>query len=644
MNTVENKNSKHPVRPVNPYESFLAGPTQKHWQRIGIQKRAGVATPLFSIYSRSSAGIGEFPDLKLLVDWCVKTGNSLIQLLPLNDVGFKFTPYDAVSTLALEPMYLSLEHLAGVDSAAFQKEICEIKKRYPAGRGRVPAPMRRYSKNAPEMDSPGRVDYGIKKAKLDLLKKIFSSVRKQSAPAFENYCRAQQFWLEDYGLFKVIKEERREACWEGWDEKLRLRNQDALEPFKKNHDEALEFQHWLQWQAFEQFREVKQYASSRNVLLMGDLPFLVSRDSADVWAHQSYFKLDKTAGAPPDAFFATGQRWGMPPYHWDAIAAHGYDYLIAKLRYAEHFYDCFRIDHAVGLFRIWTIALSEPFENGGLNGQFNPPDEKVWEAHGRKLLDVILANTRMLPCAEDLGVIPECSFRVLKEYGIPGMDIQRWMRDWGKTYDFKAGDQYRENSIAVVSTHDMSSLRGWWHFEMGTLDETLFQRHCKFKGIDFAAVKTLLFDPARSSHGRLYWHRQVCDVRALLAILKISGEEAWWFIDAYKGTYHEEAQFLNYVYAKNRKRENSMAGFTQRAIDKSNRTASIFSIQLLQDWLSSDSNYECDDWDFRINVPGTISDKNWSIVMPWSLEAMLERSVNSVIRTLNKQAKRLSVS
>src|SRR5687767_352700 len=112
------------------YQSFLSSLTAEKWKKTGIQRRAGVAVPLFSIYSRSSTGIGEIPDLKLLADWCVKTGQTIIQLLPMNDVGFNFTPYDAVSTFALEPMYLSLEKLSGIDAQPFRKKIEELKKRF----------------------------------------------------------------------------------------------------------------------------------------------------------------------------------------------------------------------------------------------------------------------------------------------------------------------------------------------------------------------------------------------------------------------------------------------------------------------------------------------------------------------------------
>jgi 4-alpha-glucanotransferase len=209
---------------------------------------------------------------------------------------------------------------------------------------------------------------------------------------------------------------------------------------------------------------------------MGDLPFLVSRDSADVWSHQQYFKLELASGAPPDMLYAKGQRWGMPPYNWQAIEANKYDYLTEKLEFAENFYDLYRIDHVVGIFRVWTIPLSEPLEHSGISGSFDPAEEASWEDHGKKILSIMVKNANMLACAEDLGVVPACSYKILSELGIPGIDIQRWMRDWDKTYDFKKPDLYRYNSLATIATHDMSSLCAWWDFEAGTIDEELFMR------------------------------------------------------------------------------------------------------------------------------------------------------------------------
>ena len=216
-----------------------------------------------------------------------------------------------------------------------------------------------------------------------------------------------------------------------------------------------------------------------------------------------YFKLNLSSGAPPDAYFFKGQRWGTPPCDWQNMANKSYCYLMERLKYAEGFYDFLRLDHAVGLFRLWTVPFSEPLETAGLNGVFDPSDERQWEEEGRKLLSVMIQNTNMLVCAEDLGTVPECSYRVLDEFAIPGMDVQRWMRDSKNDYAFLAPPEYRRNSIATLSTHDMASFNAWWEYEAGTVYEPLFQRKCEAKEIKFEEVKPKLFDLVKSSHDRL---------------------------------------------------------------------------------------------------------------------------------------------
>lgn len=590
---------------------------RKHWERIGFGRRAGVAAPLFSLHSERSLGIGEIPDLKLLIDWCSETGLSILQLLPLNDVGFDFRPYDAQSSFALEPMYLSLEQLAEANVKPFHAELEILREQFPTGGGRVP--------------------YGIKAQKVHVLWKIFRTLRPLDSEKFRVFLDMTRFWLRDYTLFKVIKERSHEKNWEYWDADLKAKSPAALERFEHENREKILFHQWMQWQLYEQFVAVKQYAARKGVLVMGDLPFLVSRDSADVWGHQDYFKLHLAAGAPPDLYLARGQRWGMPPYHWSHMEGRGYDYLIEKIRYAENFYDLFRIDHVIGVFRLWSIPVSEPMENAGLHGFFDPGDEGAWEEHGRKLITVMVESTRMLPCAEDLGVVPACSYKVLDEFGIPGMDVPRWMRNWEGSADFKRPEAYRLNSMAVLATHDMTSVRGWWKFEAGTIDEELFLRKCASRGLDSAALKPRLFDLAQSHHGRLRWKRAVENARTLLSILGKPEKEVKDLVDLYRTSYSEQEQFLNYLGLEARGGAVDPRLFTERVLEMANRSASVFSVQLLQEWLSLDPDFQYDPWEFRINFPGTMSERNWTLAVPFSLEKIRKLPINEKIRLLNKE-------
>ncbi|HAJ56624.1 MAG TPA: 4-alpha-glucanotransferase [Candidatus Omnitrophica bacterium] len=602
------------------YSQFLQTISKDQWKRIEAKRRSGIAAPLFSLYSSASIGIGGLADIKLLVDWCNKTGMSIIQLLPMNDVGFNFRPYDAQSTFALDPMYLSIEALKNVDLKLFKNDIKKLRKEFTAGQKRV--------------------DYRVKAAKLQLLWKIFDSGVLGSGPVPEEFISQNSFWLEDYCLFKVIKEKNNEMSWEGWSEDLKHKKEETLCAFKEEYSENIQFHKWLQWQLYEQFKKAKGYAADHGVIFMGDLPFLVSRDSADVWAHQDYFKLDLASGAPPDMLYSKGQRWGMPPYNWEKIGTNNFDYLIQKLKYAQNFYDLYRIDHVVGIFRVWTIALSEPLEHGGLNGCFDPKDEALWEEHGRRLLSIMIENSNMLACAEDLGVVPPCSYKVLKSLGIPGIDIQRWMREWDKSYDFKDPADYRINSLATITTHDMSSLCAWWDYEAGTVDEELFWRKCVEKNIPFDDKKDSLFDLKNSRHGRLRWKESISDVKVLLDRLGSDETTAKGIVDLYKGSFDEKKKFIEFLGLEHASGDTYPSLLIKQALEKASESASIFSVQLLHDWLSLDSLFDFDPWELRINFPGTLSEKNWTLVLPISLEDMLELPINEVIKKINHDSGR----
>lgn len=612
----------HAVNTAPEYEVFLQSACAKAWGKIGAKRRAGVTTPLFSLYSKASIGIGEAPDLRLLIDWCKRTGLSIIQLLPLNDVGFEFRPYDSQSSLALDPMYLSLENLSGCDGAQFKEELSALRKQFPAGKPQV--------------------DYGVKQAKLALLAKIFKHAStSRNEKKFLTYLKKHKGWLYDYALYKTLKGKFHHAGWMDWPDAFKCKDPAALEKFALENAEEILFHQWLQWQLFEQFSKVKRYAAKHGVLLMGDMPFLVSRDSADVWANQGYFKLNLSSGAPPDLYFAQGQRWGMPPYDWDRIAADKYQYLIRKMQYMENFFEMYRIDHFVGMFRLWTIDLFEPVEHAGMHGRFDPPEEPAWKEHGKKILDVMVENTGMLPCAEDLGVVPPCSYEALGEYQIPGSDVQRWMRNWGKDYHFKTGDLYRPNGMAMLSTHDTSPFCAWWEYEAGTVDAWFFHKKCQDVRVPFEDIQSMLFEPGGPVHGRLRWRPEIETRETLLTVLRRSKEEAWPLVDAFLGSYNERELYWKFVGMQGHPSRKVSHDFMRKALEAVNASSSVFSLQLLQDWLALKDYEGRDAWEYRINVPGTMGPGNWSLVAPCSLEAMKDLALNGSIREIVTASDRL---
>ncbi len=607
------------------YAFLLSTLSGSRWKRLGTRRRAGAAVPLFSVYSKKSAGIGEIPDLNLLIDWCKAAGMSLLQLLPLNDVGFRYTPYDAESTFALEPAYLRLESLAGVPAG---KPADRLKTETRRLRGLFPV-------------TTERVQYGIKRAKLEVLSELFKTLDVSRDKDFQGFLEQNRFWIHDYALFKTLKETSGEKSWEEWAPEFKNREPSALAAFREKNNARILFHQWLQYQLFGQFLKVRAYAREAGIFLMGDLPFLVSRDSADVWAQPHYFKLDLASGAPPDLYFAQGQRWGMPPYRWDVIARHGYDYVVEKLRTAQNFYDLYRIDHVVGIFRVWTIQLSEPYENYGYNGVFDPADESLWEEQGRRILSLMIEKTDMLPCAEDLGVVPECAVKVLGEFGIPGMDVQRWRRDWGKSYRFLPPENYRPVSIALTSTHDMGAFKNWWDEETGTVDEERFKRSCADSGLVFENLKGRLFETA-SAPGRLRWKPEISSLERLYEILGLPQEHGWIFADYYRASFHERAQFLDYLgLDASATTESSSPELVRAALTRVHQSASIFSIQMFSDLLSLAPEIHPQAGRLKVNWPGTFGEHNWSARMPLTLESLAAHPLNQTLLAMHKDAGRI---
>jgi len=579
-----------------------------------MQKRAGVLVPLFSVYSQKSTGIGEFRDLKLLIDWAKLSGNSIIQLLPLNEFGSFFCPYDSLSSFALEPVYISLEDIPGAKKDSLKTKINKLKEEFPTGKPRI--------------------DYRIKQEKVKVLRDIFLEEDKASSKELKKFVENNSYWVNGFALYKVLKEYHQGGPWHEWEDRYKNRNIEQLKIFRREHEKEILFQIWVQWQLYRQLKEVKKYAQARKVLLKGDLPLLVSRDSADVWQHPEFFKLEFAAGAPPDMYCAKGQRWGMPTYNRDRVSSDDYRYLKEKLKYAQEFYDILRIDHVVGLFRIWSIPYHEPLQNQGLHGFFDPKDENKWEKQGRTILSVMLNNTRMLLCAEDLGIIPKICPEVLKEFGIPGNDVQRWTKDWKVRHDFLEPGDYRVLSVAMLSTHDTTNWPAWWENEAGTIDEELFRRKCAQRGIDYNYIEEKLFDLGRSKHGRLRWLNSVASSDVLVAILGKRKEEIADFIDMYENTYQEKERLWRILKISGPIQEGANRQAISAILKTTLESRAIFCIHLILDWLYSADIFKGDPYDYRINTPGTISENNWSVVIPISLEELLKHKVTKEIKNM----------
>lgn len=383
--------------------------TDVHWQKIGFYPHHGICLPLSALHTTKNCGIGEFLDLIPLIDWCKSLKLDVLQLLPLNDSGHDPSPYNPLSSCALDPIYLNLSQL-GIRYTPF---------------------------------APSRM--GAWQKKLALLRVHFT----QTFPALSKTAVYQSFiqqnpWLEPYSHFKALKEVLGEKGWMDWPS-----------PTPTIPRTSIDFYSFLQFHCFHQMETVRAHATKQKVFIKGDIPILLSLDSADVWSERTFFNLDLEAGAPPDDYNQLGQKWGFPLFNWEVARKNDFIWWKQRLKVAERLFHLYRIDHVVGFFRIWGISKDKkPIE-----GSFFPPDSTLWPIQGKELLTMMLNATPLLPIAEDLGTIPEEVYPILKELGICGTKVMRWQKRDGHFLSF---NQYEPYSMTTVSTPDIPTLALWW--------------------------------------------------------------------------------------------------------------------------------------------------------------------------------------
>jgi 4-alpha-glucanotransferase len=445
---------------------------------------AGILQPVFAIRTEDDLGVGDTEGVRQMIDWCARRHLNIFQTLPINETSDDNSPYNAISALAIEPgtIALSPRHLPDLTPEKF-KELA---------RPRLLAELRR-----------GRVHYSKAKAlKRVLLQAAFDYFsrrhwRRNTARAaeFQDFLLASGVWLSDYALFRVLMEENGNAAhWEGWPPEHRAPQpaHSWLLSLPKERREALEqrqlFFCYVQWIAFGQWQALKSYAQERHVLLMGDIPFGVGRCSADVWANRDIFDLDWSGGAPPEKTFKVdpftekwGQNWGIPNYGWEALRRRGFDWWRTRIGHVRRIFHLYRIDHALGLFRIysfpWTPGRNAEFlplteaqaaaKTGGRLPCFKefaddtPEHKEANQRQGEELLRFVLeASGDTGVIAEDLGVVPDYVPVTLRRLGIPGFRIPAFCREHDGHYSDPA--KYPRLSLTQPATHDHPPLAAAW--------------------------------------------------------------------------------------------------------------------------------------------------------------------------------------
>ncbi|MER3499240.1 MAG: 4-alpha-glucanotransferase [Chitinophagaceae bacterium] len=550
-------------------------------------KGAGVAIPVFSLRSKNSFGVGEFTDLKLLVDWAANTGLKLVQILPINDTTATHTcsdsyPYAAISAFALHPLYVNLEKVAGKEHAGLLKSLKKKQK---------------------QLNALAEVDYEeVMKFKLGMLKELYELDRREcfATEEYQDFFRENKHWLVPYAAFCYLRDKFGSSHFEEWAGSNRIYNREEIEklslPSSKAYAE-IAFHYFVQFHLHLQLKEAADYAHKKGVVLKGDIPIGIYRYGCDAWVEPELYNMCLQAGAPPDDFAVKGQNWGFPTYNWKKMQEDGFAWWRKRFRQMSNYFDAFRIDHILGFFRIWSIPMHavegimgyfvpalpirveelgeraiwfdyqrfcKPYitdeivwqifrhqaekvknnfliasEHGGYElqlayttqkqvqdhfaamepsadndfirqglfdlisnvilfeqeesdgtefhfrfGMENTFSYKAFNAHTQqklkelyidyfyhrqdnfwkkeamhKLLD-LKAATNMLVCGEDLGMVPHCVPEVMKQLGILSLEIQRMPKQLNKEFFHPNDAPYL--SVVTPSTHDMSTIRGWW--------------------------------------------------------------------------------------------------------------------------------------------------------------------------------------
>jgi 4-alpha-glucanotransferase len=439
-------------------------------------KLAGVLIPTFALRTADDLGIGDTNAMKDAIDFCARHKIGLLQVLPINETGGDNSPYNAISSIALDPELLTTtpDAIPYLDREFFTKALSDFDV----------VTLRSGSINHPK----------IKALKLSLLSNAFQNFQAHAAAPdlsqFAKFKQENQDWLDNYVIFRaLVTEHDGDARWPLWEPELQTPAQarawveQSADAKKLNND--MEFWSFVQWQAEKQWLAVKAYADLKSVALMGDIPFGVSRYSADVWAERELFDLDWSGGAPPEHYFVGdpftakwGQNWGMPVYQWPRHERENFAWWRKRIKHLTNIFHYFRIDHVLGFFRVyafpWIPERNAEFANlskdeakeltGGKLPHFIPRDDETPEnkelnaAEGKKFLAMTMdaaGNGGIV--AEDLGVVPTYCRPLLDALGIPGFYIPLFQRD-EEDRSYLPKKKIPRLSLATYGTHDHEPL------------------------------------------------------------------------------------------------------------------------------------------------------------------------------------------
>jgi len=405
------------------------------------QRRSGVLLHITSL--PSVHGIGNLgPEAYRFADFMYRSGLTYWQILPLNpvDQGSGFSPYSGLSAFAGNPLLISPEML--VKDRLLQKEEMKATTRF----------------------SENKVDFAkvvpTIRTWLDQAFSRFSRSRsKRLRQAFEQFCMYEADWLDDFADFTAFRQHYEGKSWEKWPAEIRDRDVLAMDELRTKVQSGIDQTKFEQFIFFRQWNTLKTYCHRKGIKFLGDIPFYVGYDSADVWAHQAIFKLKKSklpkavAGVPPDYFSKTGQLWGMPVFDWKELQNKNYHWWMHRISHNLAMFDLVRLDHFRAFSAYWEVSASE---KTAINGKWKTgPSEKFFKRLKKK-------HKKVPIIAEDLGDIDQPVFDLMNEFGLPGMKVLHFAFGPGMPKSSYIPHHHIPNSVVYTGTHDNNTTRGWF--------------------------------------------------------------------------------------------------------------------------------------------------------------------------------------
>ncbi|WP_036876677.1 4-alpha-glucanotransferase [Xylanibacter oryzae] len=403
-------------------------------------KAAGLVIPVFSLRSKHSYGVGDFGDLKRMVDWAEKIGLKIIQILPINDTTSTHHwsdsyPYNSISVYALHPHYMDIE------------QIGELKDK------RL---MTSYYRQRQELNTLNYSDYeAVERVKSAYLHSAFNDNGKAvlKTAKFKSFFDKNKSWLKPYAAFCVMRDKNNTANFNEWTE-YSIYNDKSVEILcnsKSDYYSEICYIYYVQYNLYEQLKSACSYARKHHVAIKGDLPIGVSRNSVETWMYPQYFNLDSQTGAPPDSFSTNGQNWGFPTYNWENIEKDGYQWWKKRLSYMSRFFDAYRIDHVLGFFRIWEIPKNAVLATLGHFSPSLPLTVEEIEHYGlpfrKELFTSPFINNKVLDKIFGIHSIYVCDkFLVKKSYNFYDLKQEYDTQEKIKTFFDGKND---ENSIWI---------------------------------------------------------------------------------------------------------------------------------------------------------------------------------------------------